>query len=150
MRKLITVQSSILIHSPREVVWAFTQDFSKRQLWDQSILDFKVLAKRPEKSIWLRMKGGIQTRLIYKLCDRPNKTSLKMSETKSLLIKGGGGSWKYSEEKGMTTWVQTNSIEFKNATIFLLFGRIMKYLLLKDTQKSMGRAKLLIESQDVE
>ena len=146
MRRMITIQEKILIQSNKEHVWGFTQDFEKRKLWDKSILDYQIVQESP-KVIWVKMKGGIKCLLEYKLCDKPNKTSLKMSHTRSLLVKGGGGSWQYTEKKGNIEWVQVNTIELRNRWIFHLFGWLIGKKIQKDTEVAMKRAKLLIEKE---
>ena len=147
MRKIITITESIIINSNKLKVWNFTQDFNKRNLWDKTILEYKIISKKPRKLVWLKMKGGIVTTLKYKLCDKPNKTSLKMHDTKSLLIKGGGGSWKYSEKDGKTIWVQTNSLEIKFEILYFLFGWLIKKELARNTKKAMQNARILIEKE---
>ena len=145
MRKAITIQESISINSNKEEVWNFTQNFENRKLWDKSILEYEVLEKKPTRVIWIKNKGGIRTKLKYKLYDKPHKTSLKMCETQSLLLRGGGGSWKYIEKDGMTEWIQTNTVIIKNDIVFFLLGWLIKKELKKSTKNSMKRAKILIE-----
>ena len=142
---MITVQKSISITSSKEKVWSFTQDFSNRTLWDHTLIEYKIIQRKPKKSIWIRMKGGIQTTLNYKLCDKANKTSLKMDNTQSLIVKGGGGSWKYTESEGITTWIQTNTIELRHRVVYLIFGPMIKILMEYHTGRAMRRAKSLME-----
>jgi len=70
MHKMITIRESIEIKASKLMVWNFTQDFDNRPLWDHAILDCKLLQKKPVKLIWLKTKGGVITKLKYKLCDR--------------------------------------------------------------------------------
>jgi len=147
MRKMITIRESILIKACKEEVWDFTQDFGSRKLWDDSIIDFKIVQKKPVKTIWVKMKGGVNTILDYKLCDKANKTSLKMRQTQSILIKGGGGSWKYTEIDGWTKWEQSNTLELKYGYTFLLFGWLIKRKLRANTMSAMKKAKSLIEKK---
>ena len=146
MRKMITVEGRILINSNKEHVWNFTQDIGNRKLWDNSVIDCQLIQRKPKKVIWVKMKGGIQSFLNYKLCDKPNKTSLKMYNTQSFLVKGGGGSWQYKEKEGKTEWVQTNTIEFKSKLAFLLLGWVIKRIFKKNTDIAMTKAKQLIEN----
>lgn len=146
MRKIVSIRESILIDSSKESVWEFTQNTANRKFWDQTVLDCKVLETKPMKLIWLKMKGGVQTFLRYKWCDKPHKTSLKMCETKSLLFSGGGGSWTYTTMAGKTKWTQTNAVEFKSSILFFLLGWLIKKVLSRNTKVAMNRAKYLIEN----
>ncbi|MBO6515592.1 MAG: SRPBCC family protein [Bacteroidia bacterium] len=146
MRKMVTVHESIRIRSSKERVWNFTQNFDNRKVWDKSILAHNVIQKRPSKTIWVKMKGGIQSTLKYKLCDRLNRTSLQMVDTKSLWIKGGGGSWKYAQNGDWTTWEQTNTLELRTPLLYVLLGWFTKQMLKRNTRIGMKRAKTLIET----
>lgn len=144
----ITVKEVILIASSQQATWDFTQNFENRKSWDKSILEFKLLQKRPFKLIWFRAVGGITAKLKYKLCDKPNKTTLKLLDIKSPIIKGGGGSWKYETVNDRTQWTQVNSLTLKNRFWFLVFGGLIKNRLRNSTLKSMRTAKAIIEKNN--
>nr|WP_321235300.1 hypothetical protein [uncultured Psychroserpens sp.] len=148
MNKSITIKDAILINAEKSVVWNFTQDFSKRQTWDKSIIDLNILQLKPFKIIELKSVGGIITKLSYKLCRKPDKTTLKMVDTQSLLIKGGGGSWSYFSVNSKTQWTQVNTLIFKNKLLYILFGWFVKAKLKRITKASMLKAKMIIESND--
>ena len=144
----ITVKEVIIIESTRQHTWDYTQNFDNRKSWDKTILEFKILQKRPYKLIWFKAVGGITAKLKYKFCDKPNKTTLKLIDVKSPIIKGGGGSWNYETVNNKTKWTQVNSIIIKNKCCFLVFGYIVKKWLTLSTKKSMRTAKILIEKNN--
>lgn len=143
----ITVKEAIIIESTKETVWNFTQNFHKRKSWDKTILDYKILQKKPHKLIWFKAIGGITATLKYKLCDRANKTTLKLIDVKSPLIKGGGGSWKYESMNNKTKWTQVNSLTIKSKFWYIVLGGFLKTMLKFNTKKSMKKAKSLIENK---
>ena len=147
MKTSITVKHQVIIHADRMNVWSFTQDFSKRQMWDKSILHLEVLQTKPFKRVRLKTKGGVETTLEYKLCRKPEKTSLRMINTKSLLIAGGGGSWTYRDVGGHTEWTQINTLVLRHSSLYLLFGWIIRRQLIQSTMESMQRAGTLIETE---
>ncbi|WP_298897270.1 hypothetical protein [uncultured Psychroserpens sp.] len=144
----ITVKNTINIKSTKENVWGFTQNFDNRKAWDESILECHVLQKKPFKLISIKTIGGIKAKLKYKICDKANKTTLKLIDVKSFIIKGGGGSWKYETENNETKWSQVNSLVFKNKFWFLILGNILRNRLEANTKKSMVIAKTMIENNN--
>ena len=150
MNTSITIKEVIQIRADQKSVWAFTQDFNNRQKWDSSILELEILQTAPYLLILIKTQGGVRTKLKYKLWRKPSKTSLEMIDTKSLLIKGGGGSWTYSTIDSMTEWTQTNTLVFKNIFLFLFFGWIVKLKLQRSTQNSMLKAKQILEQSHID
>lgn len=142
----ITINQSITIQANCELVWDYTQDFNKRKLWDKSVIDLKILQLKPFKLIRIKTVGGIITTLKYKLCRKYEITTLKMENTKSLIIKGGGGSWRYEKDNLGTKWTQINSLTFKNIFLYKLFGKFLRQELLKNTIDSMHKVKEQIEN----
>ena len=145
----ITVKNSIYIKSSKENVWDFTQNFDNRKSWDKSIMECQVLQKKPFKLISIKTIGGIKAKLKYKFCNRANMTTLKLVDVQSIIVKGGGGSWKYEIEDTNTKWTQVNSLIFKNKFWYLILGKILKNRLEFYTQKSMRTAKTLIENNRI-
>lgn len=144
----ITVNHTIIIEQRRETVFDFTQDFSKRMLWDSSFESCDLISEFPERMVRVKAKGGIMSTLVYKHFERPSKTSLRMTDISSPLILDGGGSWTYEETEGRNTrWTQTNTLSLPKT----LTGRILKYFvrraLLRNTIKSMGLAKTILERE---
>jgi len=92
LNKSITIKEVIRVEANQTDVWNFTQDFALRKVWVHSITELDFLRKKPNKLVKLKTVGGIVTKLSYKLYRKPFKTSLKMTDTKSFLIQGGGGS----------------------------------------------------------
>lgn len=142
----ITITYSIIIEQRCETVFDFTQDFSKRTLWDHSIESFEIISEFPERIVMVKSKGGIQSTLLYKQFERPSNTSLRMTAISSPFILDGGGSWTYEESgNGNTRWSQTNTLSLPKS----LTGRILKYFvkraLLRNTIESMDRVKAILE-----
>lgn len=148
MKNTITVKEVIVIDSSKEEAWNYTQNIKERKAWDKTILEYKLLQKRPYKLIGFKAVGGITAKLRYKLCDKPNKTTLKLIEVKSLIIKGGGGSWKYETVNNKTQWTQVNSLVIKNKFWYLIFGSIIEKRLKSNTKESMRMAKIQIEDHN--
>ena len=145
MRNVITIRETVLIKSDQDKVWSFTQNFNKRTIWDNSIKKSIVLQKQPFKLVKIIGFSGLKTTLKYKLCKRPFKTSLLMIDTKSLFIRGGGGSWTYATKGKYVEWTQTNTLILKNKFMFLLFGKVLKMTMKRQTHRAMDKAKCLIE-----
>lgn len=142
----ITVQHSIIINRTCEEVFDFTQDFSKRILWDKSIIEYKIVSDLPQRRIFIKSKGGITTVLEYKLFNRPGKTSLRMTEINSSIVTDGGGSWMYEKQSnGSTLWTQTNTLSLKNSLIGKFLKNFVENSLRKNTIKAMQKAKEILE-----
>jgi uncharacterized membrane protein len=142
----ITVQHFVVINKSCEEVFDFTQDFSKRRLWDKSILSCKMISEFPERKISIKAKGEMTAVLEYKIFNRPNKTSLRMTNINSPIVVDGGGSWTYekqSDEK--TLWTQSNTISLKKKFISKLLKRFVEKSLKRNTIVSMQRAKQILE-----
>ncbi len=82
---------------------------------------------------------------IYKLDDRPSKTTLAAKEITSSYIESGGGSWTYENLNNGTLWTQTNTLVFKNKFWLRLLIPLYKLILNNQAKKAMRRAKKLIE-----
>src|SRR5947209_2271807 len=98
MKNEITIKHSIAIAKSKEVVWNFTQDYSKRMSWDSAVLETSVLQSEPQRIVKLKTKGRTTMTFMYKLDDKPNKTSLVAREIESPIIESAGGSWMYEED----------------------------------------------------
>ncbi len=101
--------------------------------WDKSILKAKVVQIKPVRIVDIKARGRLSTKLVYKLEDKPNKTSLAMTETRSVLIKGGGGSWKYEPKGQGTLWTQTNTLILKDGFFYALLRPIITIQLKRNT-----------------
>ena len=143
-RRSITVKHAVLINKPKEVVWDFTQDYNNRSKWDSAVLEATVLQLAP-KIVWLKLKGAISMTFVYKLEDRPNKTTLAVKEVQSSIIESGGGSWTYSAQNNGTLWSQVNTLVFKNTYLLPLLLPVYKWMLHRQTIRAMNKARKLIE-----
>src|SRR5436190_24354040 len=100
----IALRHSILINKPKELVWDYTQNYDNRTIWDSSVLETTILQTTPNRIVKLKMKGNTTMTYIYKLDDRPNKTTLVAREIISPIIESMGGAWTYEEKNGNTLW----------------------------------------------
>jgi hypothetical protein len=141
----ITVEEKIYINSSPEIVWDFTQDYSKRSSWDKSIVSSVVISTEPFLLVAITLKGNVKMKFRYKLFDRPNKTTLTIVEAESSWIEGGGGSWKYDSFNQGTVWTQVNTLVLKNRNWIKVIIPFLRYQLRKNSQKAMMNAKRLIE-----
>lgn len=142
----ITVTQSILINKPVHEVFDFTQDFSKRKLWDKSIIDCRLISENPIHTAFIKVKGGMTANLEYKLFERPHKTSLRMTNISSSLVADGGGSWTYEKQTDETTlWTQTNTLSIKINFITKVLKFFVERSLKRNTFESMKNAKALLE-----
>jgi len=144
--KSIIIKHSIFINRPKETVWNFTQDYNNRKKWDKSVVEATIIQTEPDRIVKLKMKGNTTMTFLYKLDDKPNKTTLVASEIKSVLIQKAGGSWSYEDKNAGTLWMQTNSIEFKNKFLFTLINPFLKRLFEWQTIQAMTTAKKIIET----
>ncbi len=141
----MTIKYSILITKPREVVWDYTQNYEYRTKWDSAVLDTSVIQTEPERVVRVKTKGRTKMTFVYKLDDRPNKTSLAGREIESPFIESAGGSWTYEDQSGGTLWTQTNTIIFKNSILLPLLLPLYKMMFQNQTKQAMKKAKGLIE-----
>jgi len=150
MSSKITVIHSVFIKASPTEVWDFTQDYSQRTKWDKSIIEATVKSEEPKRIVKVYDKRGLSTYLRYRQYDRPNKTSLVMTNTRSSFIKGGGGSWKYLNRDGGTLWTQTNTLILKKNTLLFLLRPFIVLKLKQSTRTAMERAKQIIENKQSE
>src|SRR5436309_3481372 len=144
MKNEITIKYSITISKPRGAVWDFTQDYSKRVSWDSAVLETSILQHEPQRIVKLKTKGRTTMTFMYKLDDKPNKTSLVAREIESPLIESAGGSWTYDEDHtGKTIWTQTNTIRFKKNFLLPILLPFYRIIFLSQTKKAMAKAKAM-------
>lgn len=141
----ITVRHSILIAKPRELVWDYTQNYDNRTAWDSSIIEARVLQTSPNRIVQVKSRGNTTMTFVYKLDERPIKTSLATKEVISPIIERSGGSWKYEEQGELTLWTQTNTIVFKQNFLHKLILPIYKLVFIWLTRIAMKKAKKEVE-----
>lgn len=146
MPATITITETIFVAASPETVWDFTQDYSKRHLWDKMTLEAHVIQQQPLIT-FVKWVGGLTTEFHYKLNERPVKTSVAMANTKSPIISGGGGSWHYEESGGGTMWTQTNSLILRKNILASLSKVWIRWMLKSNTRKAMMVAKRMMEKQ---
>ncbi len=145
MRNIITIKESIFVALPPEEVYDFTQDYSKRPLWDPLVKEANMLETEPTRVIYLKAKDGSTMTVRYKQEDRPHKTSLAMTEVQSQMMQGGGGSWQYEAQDGGTLWTQVNTIILKDALWAKLMIPVATKYFKDKTIQAMQKAKELME-----
>ena len=97
--------------------------------------------------IRLKLKGNTSLTLVYKLDDRPNKTSLKAIDIESKYIKSAGGSWVYEEQNGKTLWTQVNTIVLKDSSFLRLCSWMIQWMLKIQTRNAMKKVKSILEKK---
>jgi polyketide cyclase/dehydrase/lipid transport protein len=142
----ISVHVSLFIAKPREVVWDFTQTFENRTRWDSAVTKADIIQLTPVRIVRLKMKGNTLMTVVYKLDDRPNKTTLAATEVISPFIVSGGGSWVYEEMKDGTLWTQNNTIKLKEGAVFMLLIPFFKWIFKKQTMSAMRTVKRMPEA----
>lgn len=145
MTRLVTVTESILVRAPRERVWDWTQDWSKRATWDRSVREASIVTHAPLPRVRVRGSDGTRAVAQYKLFERPERTSLVLEEVESAWIDGGGGSWSYEARGEGTWWTQTNALRLRAGFWRALLAPIVRAQLRSSTRKAMRRAKRMIE-----
>ena len=134
----VTATGSIFVGKPPEVVWDFTQDYSRRPKWEDGATP----------RVRVRCAGGLRAVFQYRLFDRPRQTSVAMEDVTSFLIEGGGGSWSYEAKDGGTLWTQTNSLTLRPTWWSPLFRPLVARQLRSSTLRAMERAKHMLERSD--
>lgn len=129
------------------MVWDYTQNYAHRTEWDNSVLSAEEIQTFPNRMLRLQMKGNTAMTFVYKLDDRPNKTSLKAIDIQSRYISSAGGSWTYEEQNGITNWTRTDTIIFNDLRFFIVYRFIMKWLIAMQIKASMRNVKSILEQQ---
>jgi hypothetical protein len=142
----IRVKEEIFIERSPEIVWDYTQDFSKRLEWDKFLTKAIVIQENPVKMANIEGKGRFAATLAYKIYDRPNKTTLVFTDVKSPVIDGGGGSWQYIRKDNGTQWIQMGSCTIKNRPLMKLLVPLIKSMLRYNMKSAMKLAKKIIEN----
>lgn len=143
---LVTVTQTLWIERPPEVVWDFTQDYSRRAEWDPEVVEAEVIQLVPHRRVRIRGRRKFRAVFEYKLFDRPRRTTLALTELRAPAIAGGGGSWSYEAKNGGTEWTQTNTLRLKNRFVFWLLGKHVHNSLERATRVAMSNAKRMLES----
>ncbi|MGH7282357.1 MAG: SRPBCC family protein [Polyangiaceae bacterium] len=142
----ITVDHRIVVAKAQDVVWDYTQDWTRRTELDFSVARAEILSDRP-RVIRVSSRGGGSFEVSYKQTDRPRKTSLAMTSFTSFWLRGGGGSWRYDETDGGTTWSQRNTLILRDGFLGSLFAPFFRWILRRATIDGMNRARKILESQ---
>ena len=126
-------------------VWDYTQNYDNRPIWDDTVIKATVVQTLPNRIVQLKMKGRTIMTFVYKLDERPLKTTLAMKDITSPIIDAGGGSWLYEPQNNGTLWTQTNTIVFKKNILLPLLLPVYKWMFTQQTVKAMKKAKSILE-----
>jgi uncharacterized protein YndB with AHSA1/START domain len=140
-----TVTNTLTIAGSPERVWDYTQDYRHRPTWDASVLEAEVEEESPARVVRVRGVGGMKFRLRYKVFARPTKTSLVMTDVRSILFSGGGGSWVYERDGAGTRWTQHNTLTFRSSFVGWLLGPLVRWQLRRACRRAMRTAKAILE-----
>ena len=142
---LVATTESIVVARPPEAVFDFTQDYARRTSWDRGVLSAEVLQRAPLPRVRVELAGGVRGVFEYKLFERPLRTSVALTEVRSPLFSGGGGSWSYQEHAGGTLWTVTNALRFKSRLAGWMLGPWTRFALRRGTRAALRAAKLELE-----
>jgi hypothetical protein len=142
----ITVTESIVISASPDAVWDFTQDYDRRNLWDEFVKEARVEQESP-RVVWIR-STGMTCRFRYKLDDRPRKTSLRITDIEpGWGPTGGGGSWVYERDDRGTRWTNTGSLTVSNRLLYWMLKPFLAWYLRRSYRRAMRKAKAMIEGE---
>jgi hypothetical protein len=142
---MITIRQSIWINQSKTRVWDFTQNYELRKVWDDSVVSAELVQSQAPRKVRLKLKGSTTLLFVYKLDNKPHKSSLNAIDIQSPYLLKAGGSWSYEEKNGGTQWTQVNTLILKKIYA-LLFKSIIRMLFNYQTRKAMLKAKHLLES----
>jgi uncharacterized membrane protein len=145
LKNSITIKHTIFIGKPKSLVWDYTQNYSNRPAWDDSVLSAEVIHVSPNRMVKLKLKGNTTMSVVYKLDDKPNKTTLKAIDIDSSFIQSAGGSWNYEDKNGGTIWTQVNTIVLVDSFFQNWFTWIFKFLFQIQTRRAMNKVKAILE-----
>ena len=137
---------SIWVACPREAVWDYTQDFTRRTEWDAGIAEATILRQDP-RTVRVKVAGLGRMTVVYRLDRRPERTSAAFVDVESAWVSGGGGSWEYEAVDGGTRWQQTNSLELKRPRLAFLLAPLLERGLRRSTKRAMAEAKRRLEAE---
>ena len=143
----VTVSAAIQVNESPTVVWDYTQDWRRRTEWDRSVVSAQYLSEVSPVAIQVQGAGGLKFKVNYKTIDRPRLTTLAMTETNSIWLKGGGGSWKYEDKEGKTLWTQHNTLILRDDLLGRVFRPLFAIILAITTRHIMRTAKANIENR---
>ena len=146
-RDRVTVTGTHTVHVNRtpEAVYDYTQDYSTRSVWDQSITQVEVLSNSP-RTYRLVIKGIGRFTIEYRLDRRGDRTSAAFTRVDAAFFSGGGGSWSYVAGNGGTDWTATNTFELKHRLLGRVLAPLVRRQMLASMRKSMATAKEIMES----
>ncbi len=147
MASSITITEKITIEASPGAVWDYTQDFNRRTEWDGSVLGAEMIGSDLERAARVRYKGGLECTFQYKLFERPTRTTLAMTDVRSPIFSGGGGSWRYQPAGVGTEWTQVNTLTFRNPMLYWLLRWPIAWGLRRSTRQGMLKVKGILEGR---
>lgn len=136
----VTVRETLVVPAAPARVWDYTQDYACRPDWDSSIIEAKVTAVTPRRTVAVRCRGGMRCTFRYKVDERPRRTSVAMVDVHSRIVEGGGGSWQYEDVPGGTRWTQVNTLRLRGGACVSVLRPLLKWWLRRQTRRAMQRA----------
>ena len=144
----IKFSEKILVDNPPAVVFDFTQDYSRRLLWDTFLKKADLLegAKAAGLGVkaWCVARNGLGMETEYVSFNRPKATAIKMTRG-PYLFKSFLGSWTFKETgPGQTEIIFLYSITLRFP--FNLFKIAIKKNLSRNVRKRLNDLKKSLES----
>lgn len=146
MADAVSITESIHVARSLDAVWDYTQDYSRRREWDDSIIEAGEMPESSPRRVRIRARGGLSCVFEYKVNDRPRRTSLSMVDLRSPLIAAGGGSWQYEARDGGCDWTQVAGLTLKEKWWASLLRPLVAMALRRQMRRAMRRAKRILES----
>lgn len=87
----------------------------------------------------------MRMKFLYKVSDKPNKSTLAMADIRSFLFCGGGGSWTYAPIGKGTIWTRVDSLALKQPFCNMFLRPIVSRQLRLKIRHAMMTAKKMIE-----
>jgi hypothetical protein len=90
MHGMVTIESALVIHAPREVVYSLSQDYTVRSAWDKytrllEMADGSPYLVRPGARALVRTKFGLGVTMEFTEVDASNRVAMRMVSGPSFL-----------------------------------------------------------------
>ena len=141
---------TLRIRSPRTRVFAYTQDYGQRLVWDTFLREAVLMdgATQAGKGVkaWCVSKHGLGMETEYVSFNPPAVTAVKMTRG-PWLFESFAGSWKFDEVDAETTTV-TFTYSFSLRSVFRLLTPVVKRSLVRNVQGRLRDLKARLESME--
>ncbi|TFF39264.1 type II toxin-antitoxin system RatA family toxin [Mucilaginibacter psychrotolerans] len=137
----------IMINKPAEVIFDYTQNYSKRLDWDTFLKQAELIngATEADKGVraWCVARNGIGMETKYVTYNRPRTTAVKMTRG-PYMFSSFAGSWKFSTlepDRSKVTFFYTYRLRFP----FTLVGGLIKSNLRGNVRQRLRDLKKCVE-----